>query len=300
MLFEIAICTWDRSSSLARTLDALTRLSVPPQDSWRVLVIDNNSHDETPAVIDTFRDRLPLVAQREPEQGHSAARNRAVAEARGDWLLWTDDDVIPDPDWLVQYRAAISEFPDCSFFGGPITVKFDPPAPQWIHEQWDKLRGCYAERQLGNESVGFTPHRLPYGANWCVRTELQKSLTYCPSTGRRGSEVTGHDELAVMRQMLERGLRGRWVPRASVQHVIDARRQTSNYVARYFEGQGRRLVIEGRAWTDDIRQLRRTARWELACARVKRPWASSEEWVSHLIHGSLARGQWLALATRPK
>lgn len=300
MFFEIAICTWNRSSSLARTLQALTRLNAPPDDSWRVLVIDNNSRDETPSVVDSFRDQLPLVSKREPELGHSAARNRAVAEASGDWLLWTDDDVIPNPDWLVHYRNAISEFPDDVFFGGPIRVAFDPPAPQWIHEQWDKLGGCYAERQLGNEPVAFTPNRLPYGANWCVRTDLQKTLTYCSSTGRRGSEVTGHDELLVMRQLLERGFGGRWVPQAEVQHVIDAARQTPGYIARYFEGQGRRLAHEGRAWTDDVEQLRRTARWELGCARVKRHWTRSEVWVSHLIHGSLARGQWLALRDKER
>jgi len=291
MHVQIAICTWNRAPLLNTTLTAIERLKVP--DDWRLqtIVVDNHSTDDTAHVIEQFADRIDLITSYEPRQGHSHARNRAIEIADSDWLIWTDDDVCPDSDWLAAYDLAIKQYPECAFFGGPIRVRFEGTPPAWIRDNWDKLKGCYAERLLGDDSLEFTPQRLPYGANWSVRTELQKGVRYRPGTGRQGHQVVGHDEFGVMRQMLEQGYEGRWVPQATVEHRIDSARQTIHYVQRYFQGQGRMLVAENRAWTDDRRQLERTARWETWCGRLKRPWTRSDVWLSHLIHGALARGQ---------
>ena len=295
MNVQIAICTWNRAPSLARTLSAIQRLVVPDDWNLQTIVVDNGSTDQTPQVIERFADRIPLVSAHEPCQGHSHARNRAVRLADSDWLIWTDDDVCPDAEWLVAYARAIASRPECDFFGGPIRVQFEGSPPAWIGENWEKLRGCFAERLLGDEPLSFSEQRLPYGANWCLRTELQKRFPYRASTGRRGDQVVGHDEVDVMRRMLSEGHAGQWVPGAAVEHMIDARRQTIDFVCRYFVGQGRILVRENRGWTVDIKQLRRTARWETWCGRLKRRWTRSDVWLSHLIHGALAQGQAEAL-----
>ena len=85
-----------------------------------MLIVDNNCTDETANVVDAFRERLPIRRVRESRQGLAHARNRAVADFRGDVLLFTDDDVRFETGWLTGYRDAINRFPDADYFGGRI------------------------------------------------------------------------------------------------------------------------------------------------------------------------------------
>src|SRR4051812_25844630 len=105
--FTVAICTWNRSALLAQALEQMTRLQVPAGVTWEVIVVNNNSSDVTDTVIASFEGRLPIRRVFEPAQGKSHALNRAVAESRGDYILWTDDDALVDEGWLAAYVLAI-------------------------------------------------------------------------------------------------------------------------------------------------------------------------------------------------
>jgi glycosyltransferase involved in cell wall biosynthesis len=104
-MLSVCICTYNRSQSLARTLDSL---SIPTGDAacTEVLIVDNNSTDGTAQVAESFRIKLPIRRHMETRQGASHARNRAVAEFCGDLLLFTDDDVRLEAGWLAAYLEA--------------------------------------------------------------------------------------------------------------------------------------------------------------------------------------------------
>lgn len=121
---SVAICTWNRARLLEQTLAQLCRLVVPSGLRWELAVIDNSCTDDTSAVIDRYKESLPIRSFVEPRLGLSHARNRAVAEARGEVLLWTDDDVLVSPDWLANYARAFREWPQAAYFGGPIQPWF--------------------------------------------------------------------------------------------------------------------------------------------------------------------------------
>ena len=97
-----------------------------------VVVVNNNCEDHTDEVIRAFVDRLPIRREFEPERGHSRARNRGVDTAKGDYIVWTDDDVVVDPGWLAAYSRAFRRWPEAALFGGPIIPKFEPPSPKWL------------------------------------------------------------------------------------------------------------------------------------------------------------------------
>src|SRR6516225_8873209 len=103
----IAICTWNRSKSLNVTLKSLQQLIVPSGIKWELVVINNNCTDDTDEVIARFADGLPIRLLHEKRQGLSNARNCAVKAAKGEYTVWTDDDVIVDSNWLVAYVNAI-------------------------------------------------------------------------------------------------------------------------------------------------------------------------------------------------
>ncbi len=107
MSTTIAICTYNRSSLLDKTFAQLRHLDVAGCGEWEILVVNNNCSDDTDAVIQRHSDVLPLRRLSEPRPGKSYAANLAVQEARGDVILWIDDDVLVDPGWLGAYvRAA--------------------------------------------------------------------------------------------------------------------------------------------------------------------------------------------------
>src|SRR5918995_3785292 len=151
----VAICTWNRCHALGETLDAFTRLANPPGACWELLVVNNNCTDQTDDVIHAFEDRLPVRRTFEPEPGLSHARNRAIDEAAGAYIVWTDDDVTVCRDWLVAYAEAFRRWPDAALFGGPIEPWFDGTPPSWLQQIYPSIAGVYAPRDFGTEPIPF-------------------------------------------------------------------------------------------------------------------------------------------------
>lgn len=287
---SIAICTWNRSDLLRKTLTQMQQLRIEPEFEWELVIVDNNSTDDTKSVIDEFSRDLPIVSAFEPVQGHSQSRNRAVASATGDYIIWTDNDVLVDTDWLVCYFKAFQKHPDAAFFGGQIEPEFVSPPPQWLNETWDLCKGVFATRALGNEEVELTESRLPYGANYAIRADIQRKYSYDTSFGRKANSMIGEDEIAVLRQIAKDGFRGVWVPGANVKHLIPADRMHERYVAKYFVGQGQTNAMLGKVKRARISLLIESLYFG-GLYRIKRGYARPIEWVSHLIRSSLSWGE---------
>ena len=299
---DIAICTWNRAVLLQKTLDSIKRLIVPYQVSLNVILVDNASTDDTQQVLkafasdDDFNKRHSVLLLEENKQGHTHARNKAIENLDSDLLIWTDDDVIVDAFLLQKYVEFADSNPTMAFFGGKIEPDFEERPQQWIQENWEKLKGCFATRDLGDSPVDFTKNCLPYGANFAIRTEVQKCFPFDAELGRRAQSVHGEDELEMMRRVLATGFEGSWVPDASVKHFIDRTRMTELYVREYFVGQGRALVAKGEAWSDSASKLKWRSLFRFMAYRFKRHFASSEQWVSLMLESSLAAGQAMELS----
>jgi glycosyltransferase involved in cell wall biosynthesis len=248
MRIDVGICTWNRSALLADTLQQLRQVKVPTGVQWQVLIVDNNSTDATARVIRSFEAYLPLRSVFEPEPGHANARNRAVREVDADYLIWTDDDVLVDPEWLNAYVRAFRTWPDAAFFGGPVEPWFEGTPPRWLKEHWRQVANVFAVRELGPTPFAFTNLLVPFGANYAVRMLEQRKYLYDLTLGRRPHSVIGGEETQVIRRMLAGGATGWWVPDARVQHVVPRERQSPTYVRRFFTGQGE---VEGRTRTYD-------------------------------------------------
>ena len=164
-ILSVVICTWNRSRLLRLTLEQMTRLEVPPGTDWELLVVNNNCSDDTDAVLADFKDRLPLVRLSESRPGKSFAANLAVEKARGDYIIWTDDDVLVAPDWLKAYLRAFANWPDATIFAGAIEPWFEESPPQWLAEIFPKVANAYAALDHGPTGFALTSETYPYGAN---------------------------------------------------------------------------------------------------------------------------------------
>ncbi|WP_169310859.1 glycosyltransferase [Cereibacter changlensis] len=239
MFISVIMCTRNRAEQLRRVL--LTAVAMKKPDvEWEFLLIDNGSTDNTAEVVASVAGLLPIRHILEPEAGLSHARNRGVAEARGEYICWTDDDVMIDPNWLLAYAEAFRRYPEAAVFGGQIVPVLEGPAPRWFEQNYDKLASLMAKRDLGAKPIRLTKvgDHLPYGANFAVRTAEQKQWRYDPNLGVSPGQKRLGEEVAVMGGILDGGATGIWVPGAMVRHLIPKARLSLGYVGIYHRSAG--------------------------------------------------------------
>lgn len=246
MRVTVAICTWNRCQVLKLALEEMTRLLVPAGTEWELLVVNNRCVDATDSVITSFSVALPVRRVYEPEPGLSHARNAAVREATGEYILWTDDDTLVDPGWLAAYVEAFQRWPGAAAFGGPVVPLFLARPPKWLERGWPLIADAYAARALGPLPLPFDgAGNMPYGANFAVRMNEQRRFLYDPRLGVRAGRTIPGEETKVLKDLLAAGFEGWWVPDAGVRHCIPPERMTTRYLRRYYLGLGRlRALLE--------------------------------------------------------
>ncbi len=129
----VLLCTYNRCALLPKALDSLVAQSLPDLFAWEVIVVDNNSRDQTRAVVETYERRYPGRFRYlfEAAQGLSRARNAGISNARGQIVAFLDDDVVADPNWLRNLTAPLSGA-SWSGAGGKIVAPIDFVPPRWL------------------------------------------------------------------------------------------------------------------------------------------------------------------------
>lgn len=222
----VAICTWNRSAQLRRTLETLTRLA-QPAGGWELLVVNNNCTDDTDAVAATFADRLPLRVLHEPTPGQSIARNLAIREARGECIAWTDDDVLVDPAWLQGLLEALDRF-EADWAFGTSEPEWPGAAPAWYAP---RFRGYFAALDYGRDPFVVTDFEQPfYGLNFAGRTSAHVALGgFRSEFGFRGNVGGVGEDVDMFQRALRAGMRIAYTPEARVRHIIPPDRVTKRY-----------------------------------------------------------------------
>jgi glycosyltransferase involved in cell wall biosynthesis len=123
-VISAVICTYNRAERLRETLDGLGRMSVPPEVKWELIVVDNNSTDNTRSVVEEFVQTSGLSVDYlfEPRQGKSHALNLAIKKSKGDIVAFLDDDVIPAEDWLANVWKEFSTDGELGVLSGRVEL----------------------------------------------------------------------------------------------------------------------------------------------------------------------------------
>ncbi len=268
MIYTVAIATYNRANSLYDTLTSLTSLQIPAVLAWELLLIDNNCTDRTKEVCDRFASELPMRYLSEPSQGLSHARNRALAEARGEVVVFTDDDVILSPGWLAAYAQAVDDFPDAAYFGGKIVPTWPAGKPRWVRDvNMPLLAGLFGSYDLGPERRLYSDTDMhPYGANFALRRSLFERLgDFRTDLGMRGNVPGRGEEAEYFKRAKERGFTGAYVPEAMCQHRVDPRHLTLSYLYRFGVQKG---VASGTIHPENSRRINKLAGWRYLVAGV--------------------------------
>ena len=232
MLISVCICTYNRSSILAYCLRSIAHLTDPrPRHDVEVIVVDNNSIDQTSQVVESFSHHFPFTIRYvfESEQGLSHARNRAVLEARGDYLAFIDDECMVNPDWLTQAIVAIERHKPC-FVGGPyIGALLAGQSPAWF--KTDYGNAYFLKNDYGR---GFHDNFRASGGNMFVRKDVFDSLRFDTTLGKKGAELNFHEEVDLQERFLRSHPSERiyYDPAMVLRHIILPEKMRLSYHAR--------------------------------------------------------------------
>jgi glycosyltransferase involved in cell wall biosynthesis len=135
----VIVCTHNRAHRLEQTLNSLQQMTVPVDLAWELIIVDNNSSDNTKEVIDSFIDKSSLRVKYviERKQGVSHARNIGIHEASGHIIAFTDDDCIVDRYWIMSISKEFHADESIAGIGGRVLLynKMDRPVSIRVHEE---------------------------------------------------------------------------------------------------------------------------------------------------------------------
>jgi glucosyl-dolichyl phosphate glucuronosyltransferase len=240
----VLIATYNRASLLDETLTSLAAMRVSPSLRWDAIVIDNNSTDETHAVVNRHSAGFPVRLQYlfEGAQGRSSALNAGIARAEGAVLAFTDDDVQVADGWLDAAAAPLMGGDESiAYSGGPVRPIWGMAPPPWLDLTRGDLWGTIAIQDHGKEPFIYEERRkVPLGANMAARGELfRKTGGFRADLGRTGGRlVLGQEVPELLLRARAAGFRGMYVPAMEVHHHIPAGRLTRSYFRRWWFGKG--------------------------------------------------------------
>jgi glycosyltransferase involved in cell wall biosynthesis len=251
MRVTVAIPTYNRSALLRQTLEGIARQDLPA-DRFETLVIDNNSSDDTARVVAGLATSVPgLRYLREAKQGLDHARNRAIAEAKGDIILFADDDILVEPDWIAQMIAPFIAHPGAKIgaVGGEVIPVFPDGLPAWV-------AGWHSPLGFRSDAGPLPGRQCPMGANLAFPCWVFRELgPFHAALDRTASSYFSGGDSEMIRRIRAAGMEIWFVPGAAVRHQMPASRTTFRYAARHAFDSARSRVIDRAGQPDATRYL---------------------------------------------
>lgn len=243
---SVIIPTYNRAKVLEKTLHVFAELD-SEGIAWDVIVVDNNSRDETREVVSSFEGRLPIRYLFEARQGKNWALNQALEHTESELLVFADDDVTPCQHWLQAILASVERWPEHVVFGGRIVPEFPPGTPDFVRQS-DFSGYVYGGLDFGPDDRLFPEETTPNGPNcWVRRCVFASGVRYDTSIGPNGHGRISGSELELFTRLRYDGAVPVYVPTATVIHRIEPHQTTFRYLLRRAYASGRGTVrIYGR------------------------------------------------------
>jgi glycosyltransferase involved in cell wall biosynthesis len=220
---------------LGQTLASLSAQRLPAGLETECIVVDNNSTDRTPAVVDEAAARAPFPVRRvfEARPGSSFARNRAVDEAAGDFILFIDDDAVAEPDWAALMIAAI-ERRGLAAACGMVLPRWEVAPPRWLGRSLYVRYAVHDRDAIEAEPPAAAEVlRNYFSANTGFRRDcFTRYGRFREDLGVVGGNPISGEDTELFARIIERGGAMGFVPEARVFHLVPAGRMNRSYLLR--------------------------------------------------------------------
>lgn len=236
---SIILTTYNRADDLETTMEMVVNQRFDASQ-WECIIVDNNSTDDTrqraEAIIAEHKE-LNLRYVFEPKQGLSHARNRGIAESRGEVIAFVDDDETIVHDYVSRYINFFERYPQAMAAGGRIVADYLSGRPRWMSQY--VARPIANPLYLGDYIKPFPRGKHPGGGNMAVRREVFERIgCFDTELGRSGDKLIGGEECDLFKRMRDAKLPIYYVPRATIYHRIPDWKLTEEYTTRLFHSTG--------------------------------------------------------------
>lgn len=236
-MISIIICTYNRDKYIYQCLSNFANNTTGR--SWEIILVNNNSTDNTHAECERFAKYNPNVNFHyfiEATPGLSYARNRGMREAHGDWFVFLDDDSMVGCDYVEQLGQLLDRFPDAGAFGGAIIPFFEDKTPKWL-SKWSM--GFVSAIDMGDAVVEFANGKYPIGANMGIsRNVINEIGDFNTSLGRTKDLLLGGEEKDIFARIRDAKHPIYYFPNITVRHCIPPRRTTYEFITKLGYGVG--------------------------------------------------------------
>jgi glucosyl-dolichyl phosphate glucuronosyltransferase len=274
------ICSYNRARFIIDAVESIFNQDFD-KSLYEVIVVDNNSTDDTLARLEEYKRSHPDYHFRyylEKNQGVAYTRNRCAVEATGELVAYLDDDSTAQPGWLASIVTFFDAHPDVWSIGGKITPHFLTDIPDWYSKYFFGLVGNFDQ---GPREKQLTGARYPCGANMAFRKKVFEEIgLFNTDLGRKGKGLLANEEKDIYMRILAKHHKVFYLPYVSVLHNVESNKFDKNYVRRHSRGigGGERLRLKNSgAAANALKFLEYVAKWGYA--------------VAYGI-GFLIRGQW--------
>ncbi len=206
-LVTVAICTRNRAAFLEKAVHSVL---AQIHDDTEILIVDNASTDETPQVTAALVAANQCVTVRpELSPGIIFARNAALASARGQFVLFLDDDEVAEPGWVAAYAEFLTHAPSAQVacVGGPYIAQYESPPPAW-------LSPSYGSYDVGGGRRALTGKTSLAGGNCAYRKEIAQQA------GGFAAGLMRYEDSELNGRLRAMGYEVWWLPTARVRHLI--------------------------------------------------------------------------------
>lgn len=223
---SVVICTYRNPILLKGVLTSLIEQDFD-KDSYEILIIDNNSMDETPKVVREIACQHSNIHYFfEPKQGLSYARNYGVREANGDLIAFIDDDSIAHPHWLKELKACFID-EEVWAAGGKVVLRWLLEKPKWLGES---LLDNLSRTKLGDTCRFLHWPEHVIGGNCAFRKIVFDEVGYFNERlGRKGKLQVGNEETELQQRIYNAGKKIAYNPDSLVYHLVQPERVTKKY-----------------------------------------------------------------------
>ena len=269
IFLSVIIPTRNRADMLKGNLKSIAKQSLS-MECFETIVVDNGSTDETKEVVDLFIGKIPnLQYFYEKTPGLHVGRHKGLKVARGNILVYADDDIEAFPTWL-EAIAGIFEDESVCLAGGKVLPKFEVMPPDWLLDMWEKEKGNdKALPSLSIIDIGDAVRKISplyiFGCNFAIRKSVLIEAKGFHPDGMPQNMIRyrGDGETHVARYIIKKGYAAIYHPMASVYHLIPESRMTEDYFCRHAYNEG-----ISSSYTQ-IRNFKKITKWIMKLRRIK-------------------------------
>ncbi|MDF5727008.1 MAG: hormogonium polysaccharide biosynthesis glycosyltransferase HpsE [Rhizonema sp. PD38] len=238
----VAIPTYNGEERLPKVLEGLRSQIGVEHLKWEIIIVDNNSTDDTAKLIHSYQaswdDEFPLMHFLESEQGAAFARLRAVREAKGEYIVFLDDDNLPAPDLLKESYIFGKQHPQAGAWSGQIHGDYQVNPPK----NFERIQAFLAIREHGNKPFLFAPDNLILPPAACLVVRKQAWNENVPTrptlTGKLPGVLVQGDDYEPLLYIHKAGWQIWYNPSMHTYHQIPNWRLEKDYLLKLARGCG--------------------------------------------------------------